>query len=348
LSQEKIKILTDYRMMTSQSREWEEATDNIHYRRNLLSRLANIRAIPSSVAEYLIQLNNKPWWVALRLLWANRPYDIVVTGDYRVGRAYAILQKFCPSRRKPHLFLDFMLDDPHPSLLWKIKRFYQKKVFSLICRIVVFSQNEVETYAKELDIPKEKFVFLPYHTNVSKPHFRSNKSDYIFSAGTSGRDYKTLLEAIRGTDLKVKIVARPENLNGLNPPPNAEVVCNIPYYDYLQLVANCRFVVIPLNSHIRSCGMVVMLEAMSLGKAVLMTRAISNVEYIREGENGFFVDFFSPDQMRVKLLQLYDNPDLCDRIGKKALEDVKANWTFEKYVQSVFEIIHQMVRNPQV
>jgi glycosyltransferase involved in cell wall biosynthesis len=332
-------------MLSSQSEDWEKATDNIHYRKNLLSRLANIERIPPYIADFLIRLNNKPWWAALRLLSANKPYDIVVTGDYRVGRAYAILQMLFRHRRKPHLFLDFMLDDPQPSVLWKIKRFYQKKVFGLICRIVVFSQNEVETYARDLDIPKEKFVFLPYHTNISEPHFVGSKSDYIFSAGYSGRDYKTLIEAVRGTDLKVKIVARPENINGLNAPSNVEIICDVPYFDYLELISDSRFVVIPLKSHIRSLGMLVMLEGMSLGKAVIITHAVSNVEYIREGENGFFVDFSDPDRLREKMFHLWNNPDLCDRVGKQAVEDVKSNWTYKQYVNSVFEIIRQMVRD---
>lgn len=338
-----IKILTDYRMLSSQSEEWERVTDNIHYRKNLLSRLANTEIVPSSIAEFLIRLNNTPWWVALRMLLANRPYDIVVTGDYRVGRAYTILQLIFRYRRKPHLFLDFMLDDPLPGILWKIKRFYQKKVFGLISRIVVFSQNEVETYAKALDIPEKKFVFVPYHTNISKPFFVKTKSDYIFSAGSSGRDYKTLIEAVRGTDLKLKIVARPENIAHLDPPSNVEIICNIPHVEYLDMIADCRFVIIPLHTHIRSLGMVVMLEGMSLGKTVLMTRAVSNVEYIKEGENGFFVDFHDSEKMREKILYLWDNPDLCDKIGRQAVKDVKSYWTYKQYVDSIFAIIHQMV-----
>jgi glycosyltransferase involved in cell wall biosynthesis len=285
--------------------------------------------------------------VALRLLLANWPYDIVVTGDYRVGRSYAILQKLFRYRRKPHLFLDFMLDDPQSSILWTIKRFYQKKVFRLICRIVVFSKNEVETYARDLNIPKEKFVFVPYHTNISKPFFVESKSDYILSAGSSGRDYKTLIEAVRGTNLKLKIVARPENVDHLDTPSNVEIICNIPHVEYLDMIANCRFVIIPLESHIRSLGMVVMLEGMSLGKAVLMTRAVSNVEYIDEGTNGFFVDFHDPDKMREKILYLWDNPGLCDKIGRQAVKDVKSKWTYKQYVDSIFSIIHQMVPERQ-
>ncbi len=338
-----MKILTDYRMMTSQSRDWEEVTDNIHYRRNFLSRLANTEVIPPFLAEFLIRVNNKPWWVALRLLWANQAYDIVVTGDFLVGRVYALLQTLFWWRRKPHLFLDFMLDDTRSNIFWKIKRMYQKRIFNCIDRIVVFSPKEVKTYANNLNIPEEKFVFLPYHTNNSKPHFIGNNSDYILSAGSSGRDYQSLLEAVRGTDLKLKIITRSENINGCNPLSNVELFYNIPYFDYLHLISNSRFVVLPLKSRIRSLGMVVMLEAMSLGKAVLMTRAVSNVEYIREDRNGFFVDFFDPDKMREKIMELWADPDLCDRVGRQAIEDVKSEWTYEKYVGSVMSVVRQMV-----
>lgn len=338
-----MKILTDYRMMTSQSLEWENATDNIHYRRNILSKLANTECIPSFWADFLIKFNNNPWLTALRLLLANRPYDIVVTGDFLVGRIYALLQTLIWWKRKPHLFLDFMLDDTSSNIFWKLKRMYQKEIFNRIDRIVVFSPTEVETYAKELNIPKEKFVFLPYHTNISKPHFVKDKSDYILSAGTSGRDYKSLLNAIRGTGIKLKIITRPENINGSVPLANVELIYNIPYFDYLNMISNSRFVVLPLKTHIRSLGMVVMLEAMSLGKAVLMTRAVSNIEYIRDGENGFFVDSNDPEKMREKILYLWEHPELCDRSGKQAVENVKSNWSFDAYAQSVLSVIHGMV-----
>jgi len=110
-------------------------------------------------------------------------------------------------------------------------------------------------------------------------------------------------------------------------------------------LAKAQVVVVPLKTRLRSVWMVVMLEGMALGKPVVVTRASSNQEYIRQGENGFLVKVGDAAALREKILYLIENPAAAQEIGRQALEDVNNHWTFEHYVSSVLEVAKQMVEN---
>ncbi|MFQ5645468.1 MAG: glycosyltransferase family 4 protein [bacterium] len=337
-----MKILTEYRIADCQSPLWQERTDNIFDQSSRLRKLSNLPGLPLRVEKFLIELDNHPWLSAWRLLKKRRAYDLVITGDFRVSRVFALLQSLFPIGRKPQLMIDFMLDDEQPGRLWKIKRSVQRRIFESIDRIILFSENERKVYAQALRIGIERFTALPYHTNVVSVRYLGKHEDYIVSAGNSGRDYATLIKAVKGTGLKLKIITSPACLNGIEIPPDVELYYNIDYMRYLDLLAGAKLVVVPLHNLIRSVGMVVMLEGMSLGKTVIVTRAISVIEYIEQGKNGFLVDPYDEKGLRELLLKLDDKTR--EKVGKQAVEDVKSRWTFDIFVKALLEVAAGMKR----
>ncbi len=73
---------------------------------------------------------------------------------------------------------------------------------------VMWSKDQVGTHARFLGLPEERFVFVPFKANHSKsPHYDLPTCDFIFSGGNSKRDYKCLVEAVRGTGIPVIISA---------------------------------------------------------------------------------------------------------------------------------------------
>lgn len=337
-----MKILTEYRIMPSQCPLWEEHTDNIRYFPSWASRLAKSPFVPRLFRSFIQNIDNSPFVVAVKLFIKRNDYDIVITGDFKAGIFYALLRKIFAPTSCLHLLLDLMLDAERQNPAWRFKRRLQKKLLASVDCLLVFSRSELEYYPKALNIDLDRFRFVPYHTNITKPQMIPANEGYLFSAGKSGRDYETLIKAVKNIPADLVVVSDRASMEGLELPSNVKVYYDVPYDNYLELLKKSKIVIIPIKPHIRSLGMVVMLEAMAYGKPTISTQAISSVDYIKDGENGYLTKMEDSEAISKNILHLLDNPDECSRIGKNALRDVKEHWSFEKYVLSVLDIAKEI------
>jgi glycosyltransferase involved in cell wall biosynthesis len=338
-----MKILTEYRIIKRQCPLWEERTQNIRYFPSWGSKLNQSPFVPRALKRIIQQVYDSPFIIALRLFRNRKDYDIIITGDFQAGIFYALLRKLFAKNSCPHLFLDLMLDAEGCTLVWRLKRRFQKKILASVDCMLVFSRNEVDYYSKVLNISPDRFRFVPYHTNITEPQIISTDEGYVFSAGKSGRDYKTLIDAVKDIPVNLVIVSDKASMRNIEIPANVKVYYDITYDNYLELLKKSKIVVVPLKPHIRSLGMVVMLEGMALGKPVIISRAISNVEYIKHGENGYLPEVGDSQAIKRYILHLVNNPKECEKIGKNALRDVKENWVYEKYVRMVLEIVQELL-----
>ncbi len=335
-------FLTDYVILKSQCPLWEEYTDNVRGIYELEHDLMKSGLAPRGYTSFIKRVKDGPLATAWKLFRRRKAYTLVITGDTYVGLYYAMLRKLLDRGGPPQLFIDFMLDRPQANAFWRFQKRLQGYIMSKIECTVVFSKGEISVYSQILHLEPSKFHYVPYHTNILKPEFVASHQGYVFSAGRSGRDYNILLEAVKGLDVPVIIISDRHSLEGLTIPPNVKVYYDSSYDNYLQLLKNSQIVVVPLQPDIRSLGMVVMLEAMALGKPVITTRGASNVEYIRDGENGLFVNSGDWQGLKIKIQYLLGKSDECLRLGKNALADVNKYWTFDIYVRSVLDIAYKM------
>lgn len=80
------------------------------------------------------------------------------------------------------------------------------------------------------------------------------------------------------------------------------------------------------------------LEAMSMGMAVIVTPVGGNSEIIEDGVNGMLVEIKSPQQIADKISKLIKNPDLMQRIRKNARSKVVEKYEFKKCIKSFAEM----------
>lgn len=81
------------------------------------------------------------------------------------------------------------------------------------------------------------------------------------------------------------------------------------------------------------------LEAMGMGLPVISTRHGGIRDIISEGETGILVDEYDVDGMFEAMRTLCADKELSARMGEKARESVADNWTMEKSVARLSEII---------
>lgn len=113
----------------------------------------------------------------------------------------------------------------------------------------------------------------------------------ICAVGLEFRDYTTLVNAVTGLDVRVKIAAASAwshhtAFAGATTLPENVTVGGYTYLPLRDLYAAARFVVVPLRDVDNQAGVTVILEAMAMGKAVIVTATRGQTDIIRDRRNG--------------------------------------------------------------
>src|SRR5207248_6437727 len=168
-----------------------------------------------------------------------------------------------------------------------------------IDRFVVFSRIEIDLYARQFHIPKNRFSFV--HWGMQRPTTGSAPlhppNPYVSAIGGNARDYGTLIEAARLLpDIPFVLVVRPSSLEGLTIPANVTVHINLALETTMNILSESRFMILPLNSSAVPCGHVTIVAAMHLGKTMIVTASAGVEDYVKDGENALTVPVASvPD-----------------------------------------------------
>lgn len=152
--------------------------------------------------------------------------------------------------------------------------------------VFIFIHKDVSGYEQNYAIPRSRCQYVPFKANNFDLAEKviGKDGDYVVALGASQRDYKLLVDAIRGSTIPLKIIlpeasikahrahigydALPKNVQHVKTP-----VDRLAWSRYL---AESRLVVIPiLPGTIQPAGISVYLEAMILGKPVVITRGAS-------------------------------------------------------------------------
>jgi glycosyltransferase involved in cell wall biosynthesis len=109
------------------------------------------------------------------------------------------------------------------------------------------------------------------------------------------------------------------------------------YVNLRQLYAESAVVVVPLARSILS-GITVVLEAMAMGKPVILTRNDYVEDFVRDGENGYFVPAGDADALSGKIRHVLDHPDEAARVGNAARAWILERFTVSHYVNRLLGV----------
>jgi glycosyltransferase involved in cell wall biosynthesis len=163
--------------------------------------------------------------------------------------------------------------------------------------------------------------------------------DCILAGGRSYRDYHTLTVAVAGLPATLFLLARDFNLRGINVPANVKIADLLPLPEYLSLLSQVRFVVVPVADVSFSAGDSVILQAMAAGKAVVATRSPSSTTYVEDGVTGLIVPQSDPASMRRAMQYLLDHPAEALQMGQNARKRWEERYTFTALAERVHAIL---------
>lgn len=155
--------------------------------------------------------------------------------------------------------------------------------------VVSFSTAEMELYRRLYRIQRHRLAMVYWGTASPPPssadEARVELGDYAAAIGGSSRDYATLFAAAEQLpQVRIVVVARPENLSGLAVPANVAVHTNIPYDRMQNILRHARLSVVPLFEGAKS-GHGLMLQSWQLRRPLVVTDVPGVSDYLRTGEN---------------------------------------------------------------
>lgn len=265
---------------------------------------------------------------ALRGARETRRSDVVLALLEREGAAPSLLKraKVPPYGSAPLVVWSCWLADDirsaDPDRRRKLKRRFDGA--DLITHL---SRHETEIFT---DLGIEEDRLFPVTYGVSHEFYVPGPGERdiaLLAVGQDrGRDYGTLFEAVRDTDLVLDVVCKPENLAELDVPDNVRVHGVVPLPEYRRLLQRAQVVVVPTRDLAYPTGSSVALESASSGACVAVTGTRAMRDYFTDEVDSRLVDEGDVDGWRRVLRELRDDPDQRTRLGGAARLSVETRF----------------------
>ena len=300
-------------------------------------------------------------------------YDAILTDGEHIGIPLALLLKLVASR-VAHVTIG------HRITAGKKRAFFRwLQVQSHISRIALHSQRQYELGIDDLGLTEDKLALIPYQADTEfwQPQPEVAEERLICSAGLEFRDYPTLVQAVEGLDVKVVIGAASHWSKRRNTAEAAEQPSNVEVdkFDYIalrQLYARAAVVVVPLEDVDFQAGVTTILEAMSMGKPVIVTHTAGQTDVVEDRRsltrgsqprqrpaglmkrvaesagvqiqpNGFYVPPSDPGALRRAIEYLLARPDERARLGASGRQTVERLASLEMYVTRLRDLVNESI-----
>lgn len=231
---------------------------------------------------------------------------------------------------------------------------YYRFIMAAIDLGICHARAELSTYGVLFPRHAHKLVFVPYGITVDNRDALAatpplgDGLPMIVTAGRSGRDYPILAQAIIGLPCRLKIICDvAASLAGIPFSNQIEIMDHCFDDDYLKTLASAAFVVLPLRVDDISAGQMVLLQAAALGRAVIITRTNTTVDYAIHEQDALLVDIGSISSLRDAIVRLLHDPVLCNQLGAAASDRFNRDHSVEAYVRRVVSIVNTRCSDAQ-
>src|SRR5712692_2954667 len=201
-------------------------------------------------------------WMAWPIFRARHAYDVLVTDSEHVGLPLGIMLRLSRSRSR-HVLVVHAVSTP-------LKGFLIRHLVGEGVSCYVFHSQPTEPVLDRLGVPPGRRRLVPYMVD-STFWFPTNiePKRQICAVGQENRDYPTLIEAVRGLDVRVEIAAGSpwsetgDRTRGAKLPANVNV-CRRDYRELRHLYAESMFTVVPLVENDMQAGITSVVETMAM------------------------------------------------------------------------------------
>jgi glycosyltransferase involved in cell wall biosynthesis len=311
-------------------------------------------------------------WLAFQ---RRHDYDVLLTDGEHIGIPLALLLKVARSRTV-HVTIGHRLSTPKKRFFFRTLR-----VQTHLNAVVLHSRYQHDFALDQLNFSPKQLALLPYQVD---PDFwrpmPAVEEQMIASAGLEYRDYPTLFEAVDGLDVKLVVAAashwskRKNTALGTTRPANVKVA-SYNYFELRDLFARAAIIVVPVDDVDFQAGVTTILEAMAMGKPVIVThtygqtdviedrrsvtrgteeraRPVSLLRDVAEEEdipidpNGFYVPPKDPGALQRAITFLLEHPEDRVRLGQAGRRAVERLMTVDQFAERIARVIDLVTPPP--
>lgn len=300
-----------------------------------------------------------------RLAWWRKHADVINRRDYsRLGYVLAVRQA---TRRSDAVLLDGSIGagELYSDLLiagairrrarrivisdatWKRGRLLDRTLMAAGLRAIdsprtiycVLSSDELASFPHTWHVDRSRVVFTPFCHTLTDAELASPVSDDggVFAGGDSMRNYDLLLDATKTLPAPVMIASGA--LAGRDLPDNV-TARSVTHDEFIRLMCRTSVVVVPLHTAERSAGQQTYLNAMALGKLVVVSDAPGVRDYIQDRVTGLIVTPNDAQAFRLAVNWGLDhrNAEEVDAIRLRARALARTQFSPDAYFQRLLNV----------
>ncbi|MGI9486098.1 MAG: glycosyltransferase [Geminicoccaceae bacterium] len=231
----------------------------------------------------------------LKRLRQIRRYDYILA-LWHAAPAFMLLKRFGLIHYEKMLWFGFSV---HSSFWGKLYRLIAK-LDKKNTWFVVFTEQEIENYARRLGIPPSRLLFIPHGDwpqPIQIPDVFAPDPDldlstpFYFAGGFTNRNYAPVIETFRKLGHRLIIVCSSTNTDVVDAelPANISVYRDITFENFELLLAASKAVIIPLRYDAGAAGHSVLVRSMRNGKIVIANDFRIIDDYIENDVDGVLV-----------------------------------------------------------
>jgi glycosyltransferase involved in cell wall biosynthesis len=278
--------------------------------------------------------------------------DVVLSTVDTVGIPLILLKRAGLIRR-PVVYTSIGLPERLVQLRGeRIRRLYRAALGGT-ATILAYSLHEAEWLRDWLGPGGPPVVFLPFAVDLEayRPDSaRLPKTDVVSVGADPRRDFELLLEvASRHPELSFRIVASAERARTLAPlPTNVELEIDLSLKEARARLADARVVALPVRDNSYSGATTVLLQAMALGKPVVVSRtaAIASGYELEDGVNCRLVEPGDVDAFERAILETLTGADAALALGTRARQTVERSFSWERYTDALWQVLSGVRPSP--
>ncbi len=188
--------------------------------------------------------------------------------------------------------------------------------------IVTVGEQETERLKAMFPHMRDRIEYITFGVDLDffMPKGQPEDGTILAVGFDPDRDWKTLVEAVRGTDLTVVLATRKDRLKGIDLPPNV-TYRTFTQPELIDAYDRASVIAIPMDTRTGlndAMGCSTLFEAMAMRKAIVATDTHTFRSYITDGENGIMVPERDVAVLRAALLRVMGDGALRARLGANA------------------------------
>jgi glycosyltransferase involved in cell wall biosynthesis len=284
-----------------------------------------------------------------QLLARAREYDaLVLDGSARRDQLAAALLR---SRRGGPAFViaDATWKVPDRTGAACVKHVAMRLIDSERTTFCVLSRFEADRFALTWRLRHSHVRFTPWPVTLIPPDLVHEPTDNgrVFAGGNSLRDYRPLIDAAGEIGAPVDIATTTLDADDVRRCPANVTARSFARADYDAMLRAASVVVVPLEPRAdRSSGQTTYVNAMALGKAIVVTDAPGVRDYIDNGDTGVIVPCGDAAALASAVRALLSDGQRRRLLGERARRHALTNLTLSGYAERLLRVVDETLAAP--